>query len=124
MGKAGPDFLAVDHILVAVEHRYSQDDRTRRDFLVARAGEVLRRAGGLIPYTYEIDTFSHAVGTLRCGTSAAESVLDADCRFWGIENLFVLDGSSMPASSGVNPSLTIAANALRVADRITAQYSG
>lgn len=110
--------------LVAVEHRYSRDDRARRDFLVARAGEVLRRAGGLIPYTYEIDTFSHAVGTLRCGTSAAESVLDADCRFWGIENLFVLDGSVIPASGGVNPSLTIAANALRVADRITAQYSG
>ena len=109
--------------LVAVEHAYARDDRARRDFLVARAGEVLRRAGGLIPYTYEIDTFSHAVGTLRCGVSAQESVLDADGRFWGIENLFVVDGSSMPTSGGVNPSLTIAANALRVADRLAAQYS-
>jgi choline dehydrogenase-like flavoprotein len=36
-----------------------------------------------------------------------------------VENLYVVDGSFMPTSSGVNPSLTIAANALRVGTAMT-----
>jgi choline dehydrogenase-like flavoprotein len=47
-------------------------------------------------------------------------VLDPDCRFWALPNLYVVDGSFMPTSGGVNPSLTITANALRVAGRIAA----
>lgn len=107
--------------LVEVEHCYSRDDYRRRAYLVGKAKKVLRRAGGLIPFVYDIDTFSHAVGTLRFGLSPEESVLDRNCRFWGIDNLFVLDGSFMPASGGVNPSLTIAANALRVAEVIVSR---
>ena len=45
-------------------------------------------------------------------------MLDVDCCYWGSENVYVSDGSFMPSSGGVNPSLTIAANALRVAERI------
>lgn len=104
--------------LVQVEHAYSNADCRRRDYLLAKAEAVLRRAGGLLRYRYLIDSFSHAVGTLRCATAPAAGVLDADCRYWGSENLYVSDGSFMPSSGGVNPSLTIAANALRVAERI------
>ncbi|WP_287886122.1 MULTISPECIES: GMC oxidoreductase [Paracoccus] len=64
--------------------------------------------------------FAHPCGTLRFGTDPATSVLDRDCRMHGIDNLFVADSSFMPTSNGVNPSLTIAANALRVADAIVA----
>lgn len=52
------------------------------------------------------------------GTDPARSVVDADCRVHGIRNLWVADASFMPTSMGVNPSLTIAANALRVGDAI------
>ena len=104
--------------LVTVEHEYSAADVRRRDYLLEKAGAVLRRAGGLLRYRYMIDSFSHAVGTLRCAATPEEGVLDADCRYWGADNLYVADGSFMPASGGVNPSLTIAANALRVAERI------
>ena len=47
-----------------------------------------------------------------------ESVLDADNRAHGIENLYVVDASFFPTSGGTNPALTIAANAVRVAERI------
>ena len=104
--------------LVQVEHAYSDADCRRRDYLLAKAGAVLRQAGGLLRYRYLIDSFSHAVGTLRCATTPEEGVLDVDCRYWDSDNVYVSDGSFMPSSGGVNPSLTIAANALRVAERI------
>jgi choline dehydrogenase-like flavoprotein len=60
----------------------------------------------------------HPSGTCRFGHDPARSVLDPDCRAHEIDNLYVVDGSFMPSSGGTNPSLTIAANALRVAARI------
>ena len=62
--------------------------------------------------------FGHPVGTLRFGRDPATSVLNPDCRSHDLENLYVADGAFMPSALGVNPSLTIAANALRVADII------
>lgn len=104
--------------LVRVEHRYSAGDRARRDHLAARARQILRAAGGWFCKVYLIDSFSHAVGTARFGAAPEESALDEHCRLWELENLFVVDGSFMPSSGGVNPSLTIAANALRVAEHL------
>jgi len=60
----------------------------------------------------------HPSGTCRFGHDPATSVLDPDCRAHEVDNLYVVDGSFMPSSGGTNPSLTIAANALRVATRI------
>lgn len=62
--------------------------------------------------------FAHGTGTLRFGHDARTSVLDASCRAHDLENLYVADASFMPTSLGINPGLTVAANALRVADRI------
>jgi len=63
---------------------------------------------------------AHCCGTLRFGDNPTTSVLDRHCRMHGIDNLYVVDSSFMPTSLGINPSLTIAANALRVGDRIVA----
>jgi choline dehydrogenase-like flavoprotein len=49
---------------------------------------------------------------------ASTGVTDPDCRAHGIANLFIADASFMPTSAAANPSLTVAANALRVADKI------
>ncbi len=62
--------------------------------------------------------WGHPCGTLRFGHDPASSVTGPDGRAHGIDNLWVADASFMPTSMGVNPSLTIAANALRVADHI------
>lgn len=59
--------------------------------------------------------FGHPCGTLRMGDDPATSVVDRNCRAHEVDNLWVADASFMPTSMGVNPSLTIAANAIRVA---------
>ena len=62
----------------------------------------------------------HPCGTCRFGDDPRSSVLDRDCKAHGLSNLFVVDASFMPRSGAMNPSLTIAANALRVAPKIAA----
>jgi choline dehydrogenase-like flavoprotein len=67
--------------------------------------------------------YGHACGTCRFGNDPRTNVLDSNCRTHDIENLYVVDSSFMPRSGAVNPSLTIAANALRVAPYIAAELS-
>jgi choline dehydrogenase-like flavoprotein len=64
---------------------------------------------------------NHILGGARFGTDPADSVLDRDCRAWQFDNLYVTDGACMPTSGGANPTLTIQANALRVADALKAR---
>ncbi|MDB5960852.1 MAG: glucose-methanol-choline oxidoreductase [Massilia sp.] len=63
---------------------------------------------------------AHVCGTCRFGSDPADSVLDANNRAHGLSNLYIVDASFFPSSGGTNPSLTIAANALRVADHLLA----
>ncbi|TNC07254.1 GMC family oxidoreductase [Methylobacterium terricola] len=61
---------------------------------------------------------AHQAGTLRFGTDPATSVLDLECKAHELDNLYVTDASFFPSIGAVNPTLTIIANALRVADHI------
>jgi choline dehydrogenase-like flavoprotein len=65
--------------------------------------------------------FGHGCGTCRAGEDPQSSVVDRHCRIHGTRNVYVADGSFMPTSGGANPSLTIAANAARVADLLAAE---
>lgn len=96
-----------------IHHRYSERDRAARRALVRTARAVLKEAGAILTMTMNVRTFSHALGTVRMGAETSPAPLDAECRFRGIDNLFVADASALPTSAGVNPSLTIAAVALR-----------
>jgi choline dehydrogenase-like flavoprotein len=60
----------------------------------------------------------HVCGTCRFGTDPTTSVLDPQNRAHEVDNLYVVDTSFFPSSAGLNPSLTVAANALRVAEHI------
>jgi choline dehydrogenase-like flavoprotein len=64
---------------------------------------------------------AHQNGTVRFGRDPKTSALDADCKAHELDNLYVVDGSFFPSSAAVNPALTIAANALRVGDHLTAR---
>ena len=65
-----------------------------------------------------INGTAHQAGTCRFGTDPATSVLDVDCRAHEVDNLYVTDASFFPSIGAVNPTLTIVANALRVADHL------
>lgn len=99
-------------------HRHTARDYAARKALLKKSKRILKKAGAWFCYTHKIKTFSHAVGTVRMGTDPTTSALDPYCQFRGVENLFVVDGSFMPTSGGLNPSLTISANALRVGEYI------
>jgi choline dehydrogenase-like flavoprotein len=88
--------------------------------LVAALKERLRAAGYPIVLSKPFDrrTPSHQCGTVRIGLDPATSPLDPFCRAYDHPNLFVVDASFLPTSAAVNPSLTIAAQALRVADHV------
>ncbi|MGH2415282.1 MAG: GMC family oxidoreductase, partial [Microcystaceae cyanobacterium] len=101
-----------------VTHHHTERDAAAREALTQKAKQILRKAGAWFFYVHEIKTFSHAVGTVRIGDNPKTSALDCYCKFRGLDNLYVVDGSFMPTSAGLNPSLTIAANALRVGEYI------
>ena len=92
----------------------------------ARIQAWRRRLTGLLkPYRVMLlkqaennERIAHACGTCRFGTDPRASVVAADNRAHGLANLYVVDASFFPSSAGTNPALTVAANALRVADGI------
>ena len=68
-------------------------------------------------------SLGHQVGTCRFGSDPATSVLDVNCKTHDVDNLYVVDGSFFVSSAAVNPTLTIIANSLRVADVIKARLA-
>ncbi len=61
---------------------------------------------------------AHQAGTARFGLDPATSVLDLNCKAHEVDNLYVVDASFFVSIGAVNPTLTIIANALRVADHL------
>jgi len=65
-----------------------------------------------------ISGVAHQNGTVRFGSDPATSALDLNCKLHELDNVYVVDSSFFVSSTAVNPTLTIIANALRVADHI------
>ena len=66
----------------------------------------------------DIPAVGHQSGTCRFGVNPENSVLDINCKTHELDNLYVVDTSFMPSISGLNPSLTAIANAIRVGDHL------
>jgi choline dehydrogenase-like flavoprotein len=62
---------------------------------------------------------AHQAGTMRFGEDSRTSVLNLDCRAHEVDNLYVVDASFFPSIGAVNPTLTLIANSLRVADIVS-----
>jgi choline dehydrogenase-like flavoprotein len=66
---------------------------------------------------------AHQAGTARFGLDPSTSVLDINCKAHELDNLYIVDASFFPSIGAVNPTLTIVANALRVADIVARRLS-
>jgi len=128
------DFYAMSEDLPSPESRVSVDGNriilhwVRSNWkahlmLVDKLKSALRAAGFPIVLSRAFDrrTPSHQCGTVRIGNNPATAPLDPYCRAYDHPNLYVVDASFLPTSAAVNPALTIAAQALRVADHIQAE---
>lgn len=60
----------------------------------------------------------HHLGTARMAATPRDGVVDADCRVHGIANLYIAGGAVFPTSSQANPTLTIVALSLRLAEHL------
>jgi len=108
---------------------YKPNNTKAHERLVQRWLEMLAAIDhGMRPYiipmgiyprnSIPLQAVGHQCGTCRFGEDSTTSVLDLNCRTHDIDNLYVVDGSFFPSNSGVNPTLTIIATALRVGDHL------
>ncbi len=77
------------------------------------AEEIGGVPGGALTEVFDIPVTAHILGGAAIGSTAADGVVDAYHRVFGHPGLHVLDGAAVSANLGVNPSLTIAAQAER-----------
>jgi choline dehydrogenase-like flavoprotein len=86
-----------------------------------RLGRTLRarvRLAGALPRIGGLDPGSHHIGTTRMHVDPSQGVVDADCRVHGLANLYVAGSSVFPTAGRANPTYTLVALAIRLADHL------
>jgi choline dehydrogenase-like flavoprotein len=106
-------------------YRMSENSYRLLRFHQERARESLQAAGAYETIVAPLirETGWHLLGTATMGVDPGSSVVDAWGRTHDIPNLFIFDGSVWPTSSGMNPTATIAALALRCSDHLVRNRS-
>jgi choline dehydrogenase-like flavoprotein len=112
------------HGLPVAHFSYSQCDNDRQLIAAATAvmEDMLRAAGADEVMT--IKRYAHLVGGARMGHRPQDGVIDAEHRVFGVDRLYVVDGSTMPTQGSANPALTIMALAARAADCMAGHAAG
>ncbi len=108
-----------------VTYRLSDNSRKMLAHAVERATEALTAAGAVktVPMPLVREAGWHLMGTARMGRDPATSVVNARGQAHDVKNLFIVDGSVFVTAGGVNPTSTIQALALYVADNIKTNLS-
>ncbi len=103
-----------------IVYKNSENTRKMIDFHLARVQEAHAAAGAIKTIVTPLmrDCGWHLLGTARMGTDPATSVVDGYGRAHDVPNLYLIDGSVFPTSSGVNPTATITASALRSVEHL------
>jgi choline dehydrogenase-like flavoprotein len=111
-----------------ITHRQHPNDLAMNRWYAKRLLELADAAGAVEKWAPQLEGISltdersaakgsaHFHGTCRMGHDPTRSVVDEWCRSHEVPNLWIVDGSVFPTSAGYNPTLTILANAYRVAD--------
>ena len=100
------------------EYHYSDELKVRNERFQLKLSKSLKPHRMAFLSNENNINYGHVCGTCRFGNDPKTSVLNKNNRSHDIENLYITDGSFFPSSSGTNPSLTIAANALRVSESV------
>ncbi len=103
-----------------IDYTLSENSERMLEFATERATEVLKSSGAtdiLVQCPISHGGW-HLMGTTRMGTDPERSVVNEWGRCHDVKNMFVVDGSIFVTSAGVNPTRTIQALALYVADSI------
>lgn len=111
-----------------VDWRYSSIDIESVDKTLSLLGSELKRQK-LGELSYDSASLAsdltmygayggHHIGTARMGDDPRHSVVDANCKVHAVANLYVASAAVFPTSSQANPTLTIVALALRLADHL------
>ena len=101
------------------------EDARAHEFMSAKAEQWLTEAGAVRTSASSLGSLGrpsigqHQAGTCRMGDDPARSVTDPHGRIWGHDNVWIADASVHVTNGGVNPVLTVLANALRIADHLT-----
>jgi choline dehydrogenase-like flavoprotein len=103
-----------------IDYTLSENSRRMMEHGIARASEILEAAGAknISASRTVLNSPGHLLGTARMGRDPGRSVVNEWGRCHDVKNLFIVDGSIWVTSGGVNPTSTIQALALYIADQI------
>jgi choline dehydrogenase-like flavoprotein len=108
--------------VLRISGRKHPEDLTTGRFIAEKAAEWLRAAGAQEVFLTltgpGVSGGQHQAGTARMAADEKLGAVDSDCRVFGVDNLYIADGSVHVTNGGFNPSLTIQALAFRTAERI------
>lgn len=131
--RLGTDTDALGMPRLHIDWRYSQQDTDTVSRSLAALAQELRASGaGTFDYDpqqveAEMTRYGayggHHIGTARMGVDARTSVVDPDCRVHETGNLYIAGAAVFPTSGQANPTLTIVALALRLADHLRKTYA-
>jgi len=115
-------FTGLDVETVRRTHRLMrrQFEKTQTGELIYEETEMLEKLRDDIAH---FNSSAHQIGTTRMGIDPGTSVVDADCRVHGTANLFATGTSVFPTSGHANPTLTLVALAVRLADHLKQELS-
>lgn len=104
-----------------ITHTSHENDVRLAKFLGERSKEIFEAAGASKIIAPELEVrklHNHQMGTCRMGNDPQSSIVDKWCRAHDVPNLYIMDASCFVTSGGLNPALTIQANAFRACDHI------
>lgn len=120
----GPSYVkpVIDMLPAAITAAEWNEITGLKDAVIAAVGGQALAGGNLDLVQAGLGGVAHEVGTLRMGTDPArgygDGVVDANLKFAAYDNLYACDLSVFPTSPAANPTLTLAALALRLADHL------
>jgi len=106
---------------ITINYQISQEDKTR---LRESRRQLLKLfkplEGKLIKVAEDSGFLAHVCGTCRMDVDPTKGVVDSNGKVFGADNLYISDSSIFPTSGGANPSLTVAACAMKIAKQFEA----